>query len=408
MAANRDLAAQLLAAADLWIFVTTAARYADAVPWDLLREAAERGTSVAIVLDRVPPEVIGEIRSHLAEMLREQGLDEAPIFPIAESRLESGFLPADQTAGIRRWLTGLAGDAQARADVVRQTLQGALESLDQRVAALVAASTEQSEAAQALERSASLAYADGVNHVREGMEDGTLLRGEVLARWQEFVGTGEFFRQVESTVSRLRDRVTSFFKGEPPRDQALGEALQSGAALLISNHAELAASTAARAWRTLPGGEQLLAVSPELAAASPGLDDRIQRLVRDWQGDILDMVREEGQDRRLTARFMAYGVNGLGVVLMLLAFASTAGLALIEVGIAGGTAVAAQKVLEAVFGDQAVRELAQKARERLIERVSELYADELGRYLGAVERVGVSAGQSEALVAAAATVKAAR
>src|SRR5690606_16186525 len=33
VAANRRLATQLLAAADLWIFVTTAARYADAVPW---------------------------------------------------------------------------------------------------------------------------------------------------------------------------------------------------------------------------------------------------------------------------------------------------------------------------------------------------------------------------------------
>jgi len=70
--ANRDLATQLLSAADLWLFVTTAARYADAVPWDLLREAAARGTSVAIVLDRVPPEAMEEIRSHLASMLREQ------------------------------------------------------------------------------------------------------------------------------------------------------------------------------------------------------------------------------------------------------------------------------------------------------------------------------------------------
>jgi hypothetical protein len=32
--ANHDLAAQLLGAADLWLFVTTAARYADAVPWE--------------------------------------------------------------------------------------------------------------------------------------------------------------------------------------------------------------------------------------------------------------------------------------------------------------------------------------------------------------------------------------
>src|SRR5919107_4825133 len=36
---NRELAATLLAAADLWIFLTTAARYADAVPWQLLHTA---------------------------------------------------------------------------------------------------------------------------------------------------------------------------------------------------------------------------------------------------------------------------------------------------------------------------------------------------------------------------------
>ncbi|GMA18657.1 dynamin family protein [Arsenicicoccus piscis] len=39
VSANRDLARQLLNAADLWLFVTTAARYADAVPWELLRQA---------------------------------------------------------------------------------------------------------------------------------------------------------------------------------------------------------------------------------------------------------------------------------------------------------------------------------------------------------------------------------
>jgi hypothetical protein len=51
---NRLLAAQLLASADLWIFVTSAARYADQVPWEFLKAAAERSTAVAVVLDRTP------------------------------------------------------------------------------------------------------------------------------------------------------------------------------------------------------------------------------------------------------------------------------------------------------------------------------------------------------------------
>ena len=41
-----------------------------------------------------------------------------------ESELVDGLLPAEQTARLRGWLAALAGDAQARADVVRQTLAG--------------------------------------------------------------------------------------------------------------------------------------------------------------------------------------------------------------------------------------------------------------------------------------------
>jgi hypothetical protein len=240
------------------------------------------------------------------------------------------------------------------------------------------------------------------------MLDGTLLRGEVLARWQEFVGTGEFFRQVESTVSRVRDRFTSFLRGEPARADHLGEALQSGVESLVVNRAELAASSIARVWRTLPGGDQLIVAHPGLARSSSDLETRIQRLVRDWQGDILQMVRDEGKDRRTTARIMAYGVNGLGVVLMLVTFASTAGITGAEVGIAGGTAVVGQKLLEAVFGDQAVRELARKARELLTTRVDELYAVELARYEGAVSTLQVATDQTDRLTAAAAAVEDAR
>ncbi|RBL86792.1 ATP-binding protein, partial [Streptomyces cavourensis] len=38
---NRVLAAELICAADVWVMVTTASRYADAVPWHLLRTAKE-------------------------------------------------------------------------------------------------------------------------------------------------------------------------------------------------------------------------------------------------------------------------------------------------------------------------------------------------------------------------------
>ncbi len=409
VSANRALASQLLAAADLWLFVTTAARYADAVPWGLLREASDRGTAVAIVLDRVPPEAMTEIRAHLASMLREQGLATAPIFGIPETALTpEGRLPEGAVTRLKSWLSALASDARARASIVKQTLGGALDSLDSRTGELVEASAQQHEAARALRSACEEAYAAALEGVEHGMTDGTLLRGEVLARWQEFVGTGEFFKQVESAVSRMRDRITAAVKGAPAPSGDLGEALQTGVAALVSAQAQSAAASAARAWRSQPGGRPLLAGHPELAKASPRLAQDIERMVRDWQGEVLELVRSEGRDRRTTARIAAYGVNGIGVILMLVAFAHTGGLVGAEVGIAGGTAVLAQKVLEAIFGDQAVREMAAKARQRLLERVEQLYAAEQARFERALAGVEVDSDQAARLADAAAAVKAVR
>ena len=66
---NRELASTLLAAADLWVFLTTAARYADAVPWQLLHTARDRGTAIAIVLNRCPPEAVKHVAADLSDML---------------------------------------------------------------------------------------------------------------------------------------------------------------------------------------------------------------------------------------------------------------------------------------------------------------------------------------------------
>jgi energy-coupling factor transporter ATP-binding protein EcfA2 len=370
--ANRGLARQLLAAADLWLFVTTAARYADAVPWDLLADAARRGTSLAMVLDRVPPEAIEEIRADLAQMLRSHDLGNAPLFVVPEVALEADRLPEDVVERLRSWLTALARDSKARGMVARRTLLGTLRALDGRVTTLVAAAQAQREGVQVLRVDVATAYDAATAAVALGLTDGTLLRGEVLARWQEFVGTGEFLRNLETGVGRLRDRIMSAVRGRLAPSAELGEALQTGVSALVSAEAQKAAADAARRWRSGPAGAALVAANPALERSADGLNDRVNRMVRDWQGFTLELVRDEGSRRRSAARVLSYGVNGLGVVLMLVVFSQTAGLTGAEVGIAGGTAVVAQRLLEAVFGDQAVRMLATKARTELLERVDAL------------------------------------
>ncbi|HSP60549.1 MAG TPA: dynamin family protein [Ornithinimicrobium sp.] len=407
--ANRELSKQLLSAADLWLFATTAARYADAVPWDLLREAADRGTSVAIVLNRVPPEALGTVRLHLASMLREQGLGQSPIFPVTEVDLEDGMIPDRDVERLRGWLHSLAGDARARSMVIRRTLSGTVGSLAGRAGTLAEAGRAQVAARDHLAQAPRTAYADALAGVEAGVQDGSLLRGEVLARWQELVGTGEFLRSIEEGIGRFRDRVSSWFSGRPVSAEPLGEALQSGAAALITSHGQVAASTAARAWKNAPGGLELVDRNPGLSKASPDFAERVERLIRDWQGQILEMVREEAGSRRSTARFLAFGVNGLGVLLMIVVFASTAAIPTgAEVAVAGGSAVLAQRLLEAVFGDQAVRSMSIKARKALIVRVEELYEQERGRYDAVLQEVPVTDETVQELRSSAADVEAAR
>ena len=131
----------------------------------------------------------------------------------------------------------------------------------------------------------------------------------------------------------------------------------------MRDFAEAAAERAEASWRQLAAGQGLLAdAGGELGRASRELRRNAERSVREWQSDVLTMVRTQGQDKRTTARFLAFGVNGLSVALMIVVFSYSYGLTGAEVGIAGGSAVLGQKLLEAVFGDQAVRSLAERAR----------------------------------------------
>ncbi|ADG74251.1 putative ABC transporter [Cellulomonas flavigena DSM 20109] len=395
---NRRLAAQLLDAADLWLFVTTAARYADAVPWDLLLRAAQRHAQVALVVDRVDPGT-EEVADDLRRMMDENGLPEARLFVVRESTLTDGLLPETAVREVARWLTDLGADAGAREAVALATRDGVVQDLARRARELADAVDAQVATDARLRRHVATAYTDAAASVRTATSDGAMLRGEVLARWQEFVGTGELLRSVEQGVGRVRDAVTSFFRGAPAQAPRVEHAIASGLGAVVLDAADTAAERTHGAWRADPAGAALLR-GLDLARASGTLRAEVDAQVRGWQADVLDLVREQGAARRGTARYLSFGVNAAGLSLMVLAFASTGGLTGVEVGIAGGTAVVAQKLLEAVFGDDAVRRLTAHARERLDARVEAVLAREAERYTAQLDASGVS-GTGDDLRAAA-------
>src|SRR3712207_7746373 len=72
-----------------------------------------------------------------------------------------------------------------------------------------------------------------------------------------------------------------------------------------------------------------------------------------------------------------------------------------EVGIAGGSAILGQKLLEAVFGDQAVRSLAERARQRLEASMRDLLDAERRRYTDLLDALEVSPEAPERMRSAA-------
>jgi len=221
-----------------------------------------------VVCNRVPPPAMREVMDHLGQMLAESGLTRAALFGVPEVALTGGFIPARAVAPLRDWLLGLAADAAARAEVVRATLDGALRSMSERVPALARAADESSAAAAVLLEDADVLYAAAVRDVDDGVRGGTVLRGEVLARWQEFVGTGELLRGLQSRVGRIRDRVASAFTGRPLPDEEVADAVESSVESLVRAAADRAAERTAEAWRGRPGGAALLGASRTVLAHS--------------------------------------------------------------------------------------------------------------------------------------------
>ncbi|WP_258142584.1 dynamin family protein [Arthrobacter sp. MYb227] len=377
---NRRLASQLLAAADLWIFVTTANRYADAVPWKLLSEAATRNITVSIVLDRVPAGVTEEISADLHRMLEREGLSSARVFVIEEQELNAlDMLPAAAVTELKSWLEQIAVNSESRAAIARQTLAGVLKQLGDRTETMAAAVKTQDESARRLTSYVDEAFEEAKTGILQATKDGTLLRGEVLARWQDFVGTGEFFRSLESGIGRLRDRIGAFFTGKPQPVDHVEKAIESGLHAVVVDQGATACETAESRWRADPAGIALLG-GKNLGEVSPGFSAEVAKQIRAWQLDLMDIIRSEGASKRMTARMVSFGINGVAVALMVVVFASTAGLTGLEVGIAGGSAVVGQKLLEAIFGEDAVRRLAKKAMQGLEIRCNELLDGEKKRF----------------------------
>jgi len=408
-AANRVLAAQLLDAADLWLFVTSASRYADEVPWNFLKAAAKRSAAVAVVLDRTPPESLEEVRVHLARMLTARGLRDSPLFSVPEGPVDDqGLLEPAAVRPIADWLHDLAIDPSIRGAIIAQTLDGAVRQMVFNAHDIADGAAEQIAISTRLHAAVETAFSDARSSIEAATQDGTLLRGEVLARWQEFVGAGDFVRSLEQRVGRIRDRFVDNVRGKRDRSDDILIAIGHGLHLMLLQNAEAASESVERSWVDIPAGEALLATDATLGRAGMTFRAHSELVVREWRDSVVEMVRIESANKRMTARFLAFGVDGVASGLMVVAFSRTAHRTPGTTDGAGAAGRLAEQLLGTIFGVEVVEELARRAHQDLMSRVVDLLASEKRRYLGALETADIDHGAADNIRDVARTIEDAR
>ncbi len=446
--AHHEFAYQFLDASDLWLFVTSASRYADGPVWEILQHARDRKASLGVVLSRIPQAYRTELVDHFNAMLDANGIAVADRFVIPEIPLIDGMLPADAYQPIRDWLADTAARADRRVAVLSQTMSGVLDTFKTRIPAIAAHVEAQVLLRAELRRAAETAYVNAFTEASVGMKDGTLLRGEVLARWEDCVVGGDLRprRGVKgSKPARSGNKKGKRARRGPSRPTALNASLRSAIESFIVSVADRAAEHVEGSWRADPAGAVLLAdaaaerardvrakqvfesvfgpagqsgggdlAGVDIKAAdvikaadaahastfsrsSPDLALRATRAVGAWQDHLTRLV--EGEDLRPAVRRISFDDEALSLVVLMAMLGEAAPDAArpgprgvpgaLPAGPQGGSVYTEPlRMLASVFGAVVLTEILAKARADLLDRVRLLLDEEMVRFVEVLDAAG--------------------
>jgi len=416
--AHREFAHQFLDASDLWLFMTSASRYADAAVWELLQQARDRDAALAIVLSRVAPGSARQLSMHFDAMLQANGLADVRRFVIVETTITDGQLPPSVYGPVRQWLEDTVRD-ERRVAVLTQTMSGVLDTFRTRVPALAAEVETQLTLRSELESEVTSAYSAALAEFDEATRNGSLLRGEILARWQDFTGTGDLLKMLQvrrggRPAGRQRRR------RRPARATALKAAIRDELETLVTAVADRAAEDTVGKWQQHPAGAALLSnmaagnlsepdnefamaagldfipsvkTRPvpdrpkgiaDLARSLPDLATRSARTISAWQDHVMHLVQAENVTKRSVARVVSFDDESLALVLTIGMLGYGAG----DVTVTEGTSAVPQQLLTTLFGAGPLRDLGARARLDLHGKISLLFDEERQRFAEIIDLAG--------------------
>ena len=373
---NHEIAHRMLDAADLWMFVTTAARYADAPSWGLLRRAKERNARLIIVVSRVPAKSRDVILKHYGRMLDEYGLGDVERFVIHETTVRDGRLADEEIADLRAWLSEFSADDRRREAAVKATLNGVFNSFKSRLPALARHLEAQVALRADLRADVDAAYMGAIAEIDEATRNGSLLQGEALARWQDFAGSGDLMRTIQlRRGGKGRQR-------SPERLQALRSAMAKALEAVILSAAQRATEEVAQRWGQRAGvGDRL--VTPALGRPADDFAERTSASVAAWQDYVTELMRTEGVAKRSVAKIVSFDIDSLALIFMvgLLGYGTS--------DVADGKGALPQRLLRRLLGAESLRNISAKARSDLRARIRLLFDEEMLRYVDALDSAGI-------------------
>jgi hypothetical protein len=342
---------------------------------------------------------------------------------IPETGLVDGVLPADVFQPIRDWLTETAQRADRRVAVLSQTMSGVLDTFKIRVPKLAAHVDAQVVLRTRLRREAEAAYATALQDFDSGTRNAQLLRGEVLARWQDYAASGDLGAALRGKRGAARKGRRARKGTGTMRVSALDVALRTALQALVLSVADQAAEQVARSWRADPAGAALLTsaeasrargervnrefesafgTSPSEQAASqsafdrssPDLPPRVTRAVSAWQDQLMRLMQAETMSKRSGPSHDSEPLSLITVVAMLgepsdtAGRASTAGQGRESTSATDEIARLPRELLTSAIGAAESRRLVGKARQDLAERVRLLLDEELLRFVAVLDEAG--------------------
>ncbi len=347
------------------------------------------------------------------------------------------MLPPDAYQPVRDWLADTAARADRRVAVLSQTMSGVLDTFKTRVPAMAAHVEAQVVLRAELRQAAEAAYESAFTEASTGLKDGTLLRGEVLARWEDGMVSGDLrprrgARGSKGGGSKKGKRA----RRGPSRTAALNAALRSAIESFIVSIADRAAEHVDGNWRADPAGAVLLAdaaaerardvrakqvfesvfgpagqsgtgdpADADIKAAdmikaadaaqasafsrsSPDLALRAARAVGAWQDHLTRLV--EAEDLRPAARRISFDDEALSLVVLVAMLGKDAPGADAPATGPEGVSIYAEprRMLNSVFGAVMLAEILAKARADLSDRVRLLLDEELVRFVEVIDAAG--------------------